>query len=197
MVATLAHRTEIQGREAELRQELEALRRRASMTQKSILDYVSMTAPKEAAAEKLHADTVQFACELADETDGLAERIGELQDENLSQSERLLVLREDKTAALELVDKLEAVVQEKSEELEQAVAELGPAQASIKQLKGQLKSVHQQQSASKDQIEQLKTARDDKVRELEVAAEVQRQMSSTLLIKIVLFTFFHWRRHST
>ena len=177
MVTTLAHRAEIQGREAELQQELEALRQRASMTQKSILDYVSMTAPKEAAAEKLHADTVRFACELADETDGLAERVGELQDENLSQNERLLVLREDKATALELVNKLEAVVQEKSEELEQAVAELGPAQASIKQLRGQLKSVHQQQSASKDQIEQLKTARDDKVRELEVAAEVQRQMS--------------------
>ena len=54
----------------------------------------------------------------------MAERVGELQEENLSQSEKLLVLREDKATALDLVNKLEAAVQEKSEELEQAVAEL-------------------------------------------------------------------------
>ena len=78
----------------------------------------------------------------------MAERVGELQDENLSQSEKLLVLREDKATALDLVNKLEAAVQEKSEELEQAVAELEPAQDSIKQLRGQLQAVHKQQSAS-------------------------------------------------
>jgi hypothetical protein len=41
-----------------------------------------VTAPKEAAAEKKHADTVRFASEPADETEGLATRVAELKSEN-------------------------------------------------------------------------------------------------------------------
>ena len=52
------------------------------MAQKSIADYINMTAPKEAAAEKVHADTVRFASELADETGQLSTRVTELKSEN-------------------------------------------------------------------------------------------------------------------
>eukprot|EP01046_Picozoa_sp_COSAG06_P073776 COSAG06_NODE_22230_length_730_cov_1.053883_1_plen_230_part_01 len=92
MATTLAHCAEAHGREAELQQELDALRRQVSMTQKSIMDYVNVTAPKEAVAAKIQADTVRFASGLADETDELAARVAELQSENLSKSKNVVLL---------------------------------------------------------------------------------------------------------
>jgi hypothetical protein len=95
MATTLAHCAEVQGREAELQQELGALRQRASMTQKPIMDYINVTAPKEAAAEKKHADTVRFASEPADETEGLATRVAELKSENDRRQTHSDILAED------------------------------------------------------------------------------------------------------
>ena len=45
MATTLAHSAEVQSREAELQQELDELRQRTTMAQKSILDYINVTAP--------------------------------------------------------------------------------------------------------------------------------------------------------
>ena len=89
LATTLAHCADVQGREAELRQELDELRpelyamhRRTSMAQKSIVEYLSIMGPKEAATEKALADTVRFASELAGETGQLAARVAELKSEN-------------------------------------------------------------------------------------------------------------------
>ena len=64
LATTLAHYADVQGREAELQQELNALHRRTSTAQKSILDYIDIEKPKGAATEKALADTVRFAREI-------------------------------------------------------------------------------------------------------------------------------------
>eukprot|EP01046_Picozoa_sp_COSAG06_P021879 COSAG06_NODE_1666_length_8759_cov_35.338915_1_plen_444_part_00 len=175
LATTLAHCADVQGREAELQQELDALHRRASMAQKSIVDYMNITGPKEAATEKALADTVRFASELAGETGQLAARVAELKSENGRQEIQADVLKADLETAHQTADLLEEALGEKQIALNEAIDKLVPAQNDVKQLQGQLKRVVAEKNVSESTAKRLTAENAEINKEMARSQEVHEQ----------------------